>query len=389
MGPMDTSGQTSARLQLAGDTMRFLDWFAIAVAGWVALLAWFVPTAPQRPTVLWGAAVGVAVLAAAGAALGPARTGEPNRLRHHRLVWLALWVVAAVAAELAGPLAGSAGWSIAAATGFVPLIAAGALGQRVLVTAVTAALVGAAFVRPLIDDSWTVGAAAITGLQYLIAGIALHHAFAILCRGLTERQQLQADLAAAETAEAIASERAEASARLHDTVLQHLVSIGHAGSLEDAHRRAARASADLRRFLRGGQSATSARDALDAAVVDAAAGVDVRFSAAGDAPLVGPTVALVGASAEAVRNAARHGRAPITVFAELAGDVARVYVTDRGEGFDLDAVPPDRLGVRGSIIDRLDRAGGVATLTCRPGRTEWALAVPLTSDQETTDGRTD
>jgi signal transduction histidine kinase len=368
---MDTRAQTTARAQLAGDTMRFLDWFGVAVAGWVALLAWLTPAAPQRPAVMWGGAGALAVLAVAAPTVG----------RRDRRSWLALWVVAAAAAELAGPLSGTGGWSVAAATGFVPLIAAAAVGGRLRIALVTAVLGAAAFARPLVDDAWTTGAAAVTALQYLIAGIALHHAFAILCRGLVERQELRDDLAAAETAEAIASERAEASARLHDTVLQHLVSIGHADSLEDARHRAARASADLRRFLRGGRAGASTREALEALVAEAAAGVDVRFSAAGDAPLADRTAALVEAAAEAVRNAARHGRPPVTVFAELAADVARVYVTDRGDGFDPAAVGPDRLGVRGSIVDRIHRAGGSATLTCRPGRTEWALTVPPTPDR--------
>ena len=42
-----------------------------------------------------------------------------------------------------------------------------------------------------------------------------------------------------------------------------------------------------------------------------------------------------------------------------------VYVRDRGPGFSLDDVPGDRLGVRESIIGRLRRVGGTATV--KPG----------------------
>ena len=40
---------------------------------------------------------------------------------------------------------------------------------------------------------------------------------------------------------------------------------------------------------------------------------------------------------------------------------------DRGRGFDLDAVPEDRMGVRGSILNRVARHGGKATIRSRPG----------------------
>ena len=40
---------------------------------------------------------------------------------------------------------------------------------------------------------------------------------------------------------------------------------------------------------------------------------------------------------------------------------------DRGPGFDLDAVPADRRGVRDSIIGRMERHGGRATVHSTPG----------------------
>ncbi len=42
-----------------------------------------------------------------------------------------------------------------------------------------------------------------------------------------------------------------------------------------------------------------------------------------------------------------------------------VYVRDRGPGVDLTELPDDRLGIRESIIGRMARAGGSATV--RPG----------------------
>lgn len=363
--------------QTRDDTLRFCDYFGLAVAAWVTLLAWLTPNAPPRPLILWGV-VGIVVVYAVVAPVTLART--------NRGLWAAGWLVVSVLAECAGPLAGTAGWSIAAGTGFLPLVAAGASGRVRTSSIAIGVLVAAVFLRPVINDAWSVGAAAITALMYLVAGVALHYAFQLIQGGVAERQRLRDDLAVAATARAVADERAEAAARLHDTVLQHLVSIAQADSLEEARRRAARTSADLRRFLRGNSSGTSTRETLEAAVAEAAAGVDVRFSCAGDAAVGERTVALVDATAEAVRNATRHGRPPVTVFAEIDRDAAQVFIADRGDGFDPDVVPADRMGVRGSIRRRLDRVDGTARLTCTPGRTEWSLSVPVGQQEVRADG---
>jgi len=42
-------------------------------------------------------------------------------------------------------------------------------------------------------------------------------------------------------------------------------------------------------------------------------------------------------------------------------------VTDRGPGFDPDAAPADRFGVRESILGRMQRAGGTARIAAGPG----------------------
>ncbi|MBA2637295.1 MAG: histidine kinase, partial [Solirubrobacterales bacterium] len=42
-------------------------------------------------------------------------------------------------------------------------------------------------------------------------------------------------------------------------------------------------------------------------------------------------------------------------------------VRDRGPGFDLAAVSEDRRGVRESIVGRMARHGGRATITAAPG----------------------
>ena len=65
---------------------------------------------------------------------------------------------------------------------------------------------------------------------------------------------------------------------------------------------------------------------------------------------------------------------------QRAADGLEIGVRDRGPGFDLAEVPADRLGVRESIIGRMRRAGGTASVARAPGGgTEVALALDLTT----------
>ncbi len=44
-----------------------------------------------------------------------------------------------------------------------------------------------------------------------------------------------------------------------------------------------------------------------------------------------------------------------------------MFIRDRGRGFDAAAVPIDRLGVKESIVGRMERHGGKATVRSAPG----------------------
>jgi signal transduction histidine kinase len=88
----------------------------------------------------------------------------------------------------------------------------------------------------------------------------------------------------------------------------------------------------------------------------------------GDVPLDERLRPLLLATREAIVNAAKHSGAPkIDVYAEAGGSSAEVFVRDRGAGFDPSGVPMDRLGVRGSILDRMTRHGGTAGVRSAPG----------------------
>jgi signal transduction histidine kinase len=56
-----------------------------------------------------------------------------------------------------------------------------------------------------------------------------------------------------------------------------------------------------------------------------------------------------------------------------------VFVDDRGPGFDAEAVPEDRRGIRESIIGRMERHGGRAEI--RTG-SDQGTEVELTLDRE-------
>jgi signal transduction histidine kinase len=98
----------------------------------------------------------------------------------------------------------------------------------------------------------------------------------------------------------------------------------------------------------------------------------------GDCDLEEPLRPVVAATREALTNAAKHaGTGRVDVYAEVSPEAVEVFVRDRGRGFDPEAVPDDRLGVRRSIIDRMARHGGAAEVRSTIGQgTEVRLRLP-------------
>ena len=98
----------------------------------------------------------------------------------------------------------------------------------------------------------------------------------------------------------------------------------------------------------------------------------------GDAPLDERTQALVAAAREARVNAAKFGGGSVVdVYAEAGADGVDAFVRDRGPGFELESVAPDRRGVRESIVGRMERHGGHARIDSRLGSgTEVELVLP-------------
>ncbi len=177
-------------------------------------------------------------------------------------------------------------------------------------------------------------------------------------------------------------ERAEIAAHLHDSVLQTLTLIRAKAHDPDTVARLARAQErDLRAYLYQERRSTedSVATALAAAMseVEDAHGVEIEVVSVGDTATTPALRAAVRAAREAATNAARHGREPISVYAEITDAAYDIYVRDSGPGFDPSTVDPDRAGIRHSIVGRMSRHGGTASITSAPGaRTEVAMNMP-------------
>jgi signal transduction histidine kinase len=214
----------------------------------------------------------------------------------------------------------------------------------------------------------------------VLAPGAVAGALLLLCGPWLWRLALERD--AERAARIRTEERADVAARVHDSVLQTLVLIQrHADEPRRVSSLARRQERELRGWLYADQPLGDDGSSLVAALSAAAAdveelhGVRVEIASSGDAT---PDNALVLAAREAMTNAAKFaGVEEIDVYAEVGEDEIAVFVRDRGVGFDPATVPDDRQGIRESITGRLERAGGSATVTSRPGGgTEVELRLP-------------
>jgi signal transduction histidine kinase len=297
-------------------------------------------------------AVVPAALAVAGAVIAWAQLDAAERGR---------WIAGATGGTRGGAWRLAAGLALAA-TG-------------ILLLAVTGS--DASALRPALLAS----AAVLAGVGLLLAPWALR-----LWRGLEAER----------AARVRATERADIAAHLHDSVLQTLALIQRrAGDPTEVARLARAQERDLRSWLYGptstgsGTAAASPAGSLRAAVERAAAAVEdahavpVEVVVVGDRPLDQPAEALVQALREATVNAVRHARPPVRVYVEASGDGVEAWVADRGDGFDPAGVPPDRLGVRESVVGRMERAGGSARVRRAPGGgTEVVLRLPAAAGAE-------
>nr|WP_246315043.1 ATP-binding protein [Kineococcus aurantiacus] len=246
---------------------------------------------------------------------------------------------------------------------------------RVLVGA-SLVVVGAGLVVVLVGDVGTFWQSTLAG-AVVLGGVGL-----VLAPWVVRLWQ---DLGAERAALAREQQRAEFAAHVHDSVLQTLALIQkRSADPGEVARLARRQERELRQWLYGDHG--TAAGTLGAALRAAASEVEDVSGAVVEVVLVGDLdnreldrglSALAQAAREALLNAGRHAGGTVSLYGEPVGPAVEVFVRDRGRGFDLDQIPGDRLGVRESIIGRMQRAGGSASIR-RPadGGTEVTLRVP-------------
>jgi signal transduction histidine kinase len=245
-------------------------------------------------------------------------------------------------------------------------------GRRLLVLRVVIGLaLGAIGIVLLVEGHKTVEA------LRPIGGAALVVAAAIIVFG-PWWLSLVRDLIAERQARVRAEERAQMAAHVHDSVLQTLALIQRSSDDPQNVVRLARAQErELRAWLfEGRPPGVISEDAtmLGEAVyllqrqVEADHGITVQVVVVGDCELDDALRALLDAAREATVNAAKwSGADQVSVYAEVEPDTVRIYVRDRGQGFDRAAVPEDRQGIAQSIEARVARFGGEAVIRSSPG----------------------
>jgi signal transduction histidine kinase len=212
----------------------------------------------------------------------------------------------------------------------------------------------------------------------VLAGVALAIAPWLL--------RLNRELVAERAGRAREAERAEIAAHLHDSVLQTLALIQQRSEPGSEVARIARGQErELRQWLfRGADGAPpAASSAVDGELRQHAAALEHEYAVRFEIVAVGAMAearvpeAIVLATREAMLNAARHAGGDVTVYLEVGPESVSIDVTDRGPGIDITQLPDGRMGVRESILGRMERAGGSARIVAGPGGTGTSVRLSM------------
>jgi hypothetical protein len=187
---------------------------------------------------------------------------------------------------------------------------------------------------------------------------------------------------------------AHAIAVLHDTVLNDLAAVANGRDTIDERARA--------RYLRDIAAVSTARLGLATAPQNAPVvpGGDVREEllaviseyqwrgltvdvSGGEAlsiPLAPETArALLGAVGGCLENVMRHsGSDYAEVFLDASETSLSIMIVDHGRGFDPEAIPANRLGIRRGLVQRIESSGGSVRIWSAIGAgTSVVIAVPI------------
>ena len=215
-----------------------------------------------------------------------------------------------------------------------------------------------------LDEFQTLGPIAVA---VLLTAVGFMLAFGPWVLGLFD------DLTQERRARIRSEERAELAAQLHDSVLQTLALIQRSDDPQRMTTLARAQERDLRSWLftperDHGDETVGEAVTIAAARVEAAFNVPIEVVVVGDRPTTSDSSALIGATAEAMANAAEHSEArQVSVYIECTAEGAEAWITDHGKGFDLAAIDEDRKGITESILARMSRSGGSAEIESTPG----------------------
>ena len=193
-----------------------------------------------------------------------------------------------------------------------------------------------------------------------------------LRRNDARRRAAEHALETERTERALEAERLALANELHDSVLQTLQVIRT--DADDADRvrylvRSEERSIDrmINRYRHPGPAGFEAAILAVRDEIEDLHGVEIRTVIRDDVPLTPPVAVAVDATREALTNAARHSGAQIVnLYSEAHDDSVRVFVRDRGVGFDPITVEEGR-GMRHSLRERMEDAGGTLHITSTPG----------------------
>jgi len=243
-----------------------------------------------------------------------------------------------------------------------------------LAAGVALLIAGVASLANLTGGLGSVGAS-LSAIAVVLGGLAMFGAPALgrILRDLDEERSMRIR----------EDELARVSAHLHDSVLQSLVLIQRSDDPRRMANLARRQERELRAWLYGDApigDPLSLAAAIGALTTDLEADHDVRIEAVvvGDQPLDDEARTLIAALREAIVNAARHADVDrIDVFVEADDAELTGFVRDTGRGFDAAYISADRHGISDSIVGRVQRVGGTATVESNVGvGTEVEVRIP-------------
>ena len=208
--------------------------------------------------------------------------------------------------------------------------------------------------------------------------VTLTHLLRNSARNVDEATDLAAQ-ASAERAriDAIERERSRVDALVHDSVLTTLLVSARAqnkaeqdAALELAQTAISRLKSAAEENSVGLISVISFSQALTQAVERQEPGIDVSFSGASGKTLpIEAASALTDATTQAVANSLQHAGRSATRLIRIKATKKelKIVVSDDGVGFRVSRIAKNRLGLRLSIIQRVENIGGRVFINTQPG----------------------